>query len=66
MTVYEVGNRIKKDCRFLESYDMTLEAAIAKTMWVLGNVEREKEAMEQAFYKKINYDLIFDALLQAH
>ncbi len=45
---------------------MTLEAAIAKTMWVLGNVEREKEAMEQAFYKKINYDLIFDALLQAH
>lgn len=66
MTVYEVGNRIKKDCRFLESYDMTLEAAIAKTMWVLGNVGREKEAMEQAFYKKINYDLIFDALLQAH
>ncbi len=64
MTVYEVGNRIKKECRFLESYDMTLEAVIAKTMWMLGNMKCEKDAYAQIFYKKINYDLVFDALHQ--
>lgn len=60
MTVYEVGNKIKKECKFLESYDMTLEAVIAKTMWMLGNKECRKDMLEQIFYKKINYDLIFE------
>ncbi len=60
MTVYEVGNKIKKECRFLESYDMTLEAVIAKTMWMLANKECRKDTLEQIFYQKINYDLIFD------
>ena len=61
MTVYEVGNKIKEECRFLESYDMTLEAVIAKTMWMLGLEGHSKQSMEQLFYKKINYDLIFEA-----
>ncbi|MCI8483645.1 MAG: asparaginase [Lachnospiraceae bacterium] len=60
MTVYEVGNKIKKECRLLESYDMTLEAVIAKTMWMMGNGVREKSGSEQVFYKKINYDIIFE------
>lgn len=60
MTVYEVGNKIKKECKFLESYDMTLEAVIAKTMWMLGGKMLKKWELEQIFYKKINYDLIFD------
>ncbi len=60
MTVYEVGNKIKEECRFLESYDMTLEAVIAKTMWMLGLEGHSKQSMEQLFYKKINYDLIFE------
>lgn len=60
MTVYEVGNKIKKECRFLESYDMTLEAVIAKTMWLLANRGTEKSDINQLFYKKINYDLIFN------
>ncbi|MGN0141925.1 MAG: asparaginase [Roseburia sp.] len=59
MTVYEVGHDMKKYCRFLESYDMTLESVIAKTMWILGNFDRDKETIENIFYKKINYDLIF-------
>ena len=59
MTVYEVGNKIKKDCRFLESYDMTLEAVIAKTMWMLEEDNRQGHSVEEIFYKKINYDLIF-------
>lgn len=59
MTVYEVGQKIKKDCDFLESYDMTLESVIAKTMWMLGNYTNREE-LEDVFYKQINYDLIFD------
>ncbi len=59
MTVYEVGHDMKKYCRFLESYDMTLESVIAKTMWILGSKEISKESIEDTFYKSINYDVIF-------
>lgn len=59
MTVYEVGHDMKKYCRFLESYDMTLESVIAKTMWMLGCKEITKDAIEDTFYKSINYDVIF-------
>ena len=62
MTVYEVGNKIKRECKFLESYDMTLEAVIAKIMWMLGNQGCRKDILEQVFYKKINYDLIFEVM----
>lgn len=59
MTVYEVGHDMKKYCRFLESYDMTLESVIAKTMWLLGNVDLAREDIEDVFYESINYDVIF-------
>lgn len=59
MTVYEVGNEMKSMCSFLESYDMTLESVIAKTMWMLANTELSKENQEDIFYKNINYDVIF-------
>ena len=59
MTVYEVGNEMKTMCSFLESYDMTLESVIAKTMWMLANVDISKDNQEDIFYKNINFDLIF-------
>lgn len=59
MSVYEVGQRIKQECHFLESYDMTLEAVIAKTMWMLGNCKVTQENSEEIFYEHINYDLVF-------
>lgn len=59
MTVYEVGNEMKTMCSFLETYDMTLESAIAKTMWMLANKDVSKENQEDIFYKNINYDVIF-------
>ena len=59
MTVYEVGHEMKARCNFLESYDMTLESVIAKTMWMLANQEVSKENQEDIFYKNINYDVIF-------
>lgn len=59
MTVYEVGHDMKKYCRFLESYDMTLESVIAKLMWILGNKKELSGDIEDLFYKSINYDVIF-------
>ncbi len=59
MTVYEVGQKIKKDCHFLESYDMTLEAVIAKIMWIMGNHKVTQENSEDLFYEHINFDLVF-------
>lgn len=59
MTVYKVGNKIKQECALLESYDMTLEAVIAKAMWMLGEGNRKGETVEEAFYRRINYDIIF-------
>ena len=59
MTVYEVGHDMKKHCRFLESYDMTLESVIAKIMWMLGNREQLTESIEDTFYKNINFDVMF-------
>lgn len=65
MTVYEVGQKIKQDCHFLESYDMTFESVIAKTMWILGNV-LDRELVEDRFYEPINFDLVFGKNRQTH
>lgn len=59
MTVYEVGHDMKKYCRFLESYDMTLESVIAKVMWMLGNFDVTQCDVEEIFYRNINFDVIF-------
>lgn len=59
MTVYEVGNEMKELCNFLESYDMTLESVIAKTMWMLANVSDNPDVREEVFYRKINEDVLF-------
>ena len=60
MTIYRVGNKIKSDCGLLESYDMTLEAVIAKAMWLLGEGNLGNQRVEEAFYRRINYDIIFE------
>lgn len=59
MTVYEVGHDMKASCNFLESYDMTLESVIAKTMWILANGDEAFESRGKLFYKCINYDILF-------
>ena len=41
-----------------ESYDMTLEAVITKTMWILGRT-RERDRFRELFYTSINHDLLF-------
>lgn len=58
MSVYEVGHAVKNTYSIPESYDMTLEAAIAKTMWILGQTKDRKE-FRKLFYTTINHDLLF-------
>ena len=61
MSVYEVGRSIKNDFGLLESYDMTLEATVTKTMWALAVAENEAEFRE-LFYQTINHDMLFQNL----
>lgn len=42
LSVYEVGNTIKRKYGLIEAYDMTTEAIVAKTMWALAHSEDEK------------------------
>ena len=58
MSVYEVGHAVKNEYHIPESYDMTLEAVIAKTMWILGRT-RDRGEFKELFYKSVNHDLLF-------
>lgn len=57
MEVYQVGKSIKKEFRLMEAYDMTLEATLAKVMWVLGQT-RDPGQYRSLFYKTVNHDLL--------
>ncbi len=58
MSVYEVGKNIKKEFGLLEAYDMTLEAAITKLMWILART-KEPEIIRELFYQTINRDILW-------
>ena len=58
MSVYQVGKMIKREFSLLESYDMTLEATVAKTMWALQE-SSGPDGFREKFYKKINHDIMF-------
>lgn len=57
LEVYSVGFRIKKRYELLESYDMTTEAVVAKTMWALGNSETDGD-FRRLFTIKVGNDRI--------
>jgi len=57
IAVYHVGNVLKKQGGVIEAYDMTVEAALTKLMWVLnrdGSIEEKK----QLFYRPIYHDIL--------
>lgn len=57
MEVYQVGKAIKEKYRLMEAYDMTLEAAVTKAMWVLGQT-KEPEEFRRLFYRTVNHDIL--------
>lgn len=61
MSVYRVGQIVKNTYRLPESYDMTLESTIAKTMWILGQT-RDPEQFRELFYQTINHDMLFSPM----
>lgn len=58
MSVYQVGREIKEHHRLLETYDMTLEAAVTKLMWILAKT-RARDEVEKLFYTPVAHDLSF-------
>ena len=57
MAVYQVGYQVKEKYCLLEGYNMTLEAAVTKLMWVLGRT-RDPEQVEALFYRPVQWDII--------
>ena len=57
LAVYNVGHRLKSDLGVLESYDMTLEAAVAKLMWILAQT-RDPAEVAALFYTPVAGDIL--------
>lgn len=57
MSIYQVGQQVKEKYQLMETYNMTLEAAAAKLMWVLGQTN-EPERIRALFYRPVQHDLI--------
>lgn len=58
MKKYQVGRQVKQDLKLLETYDMTLEAAFAKTMWILSDPDLPASQRAEAFCRPVNYDMV--------
>ena len=57
MAVYQVGQQVKEKYQLMEAYNMTLEAAATKLMWVLGQTSKPEE-IRDLFYRPVQHDLI--------
>lgn len=57
MEVYRVGKTFKEDFHLMEAYDMTLEAAVTKTMWAMGQTDSAEE-FRKLFYSTVNHDIL--------
>ncbi|WP_085829984.1 asparaginase [Collinsella vaginalis] len=53
--LYEVGRAYAEHPGILKGGDMTTEALVAKTMWVLGQT-RDPERVRELFYTPVNFD----------
>ncbi len=57
MGVYQVGHIIKERYGIIEAYDMTLEAVVTKTMWLLGNCQNMDE-FRRGFHRPVQHDIL--------
>lgn len=57
LSVYNVGHRLKSDLGVLESYDMTIEAVVAKLMWALAQTHDPAEVTD-LFYTPVAGDML--------
>lgn len=57
MGVYEVGVKALKQYKILQAFDMTIESAITKLMWIMAE-NKEFEKIKEKFYTKISDDIM--------
>ena len=57
MSVYQVGHQIKSQYGIIEAYDMTLEAVVTKTMWLLGR-STDRNLFRSRFHTPIQHDVL--------
>lgn len=57
MSVYQVGQQVKEKYQLMEAYNMTMEAAATKLMWVLGQTSDPAE-IRRLFYRPVQNDVI--------
>lgn len=57
MSVYQVGQQVKERFQLMEAYNMTLEAAATKLMWVLGQTN-DPQRIRELFYRPVQFDVI--------
>ncbi len=55
---YEVGRRLTGSFEILEGRDMTLEAIVAKLMWILADRGQSWEELQKRFYEPIAKDML--------
>jgi L-asparaginases, type I len=55
---YEVGRRIAGSFEILEGRDMTLEAIVAKLMWILADRDQKWDDIQRRFYEQIAKDIL--------
>lgn len=54
---YEVGYKFLKTGGVIEAYDMVVEAAVVKLMWILA-ITKDPEKVKELFYTQINKDIL--------
>lgn len=57
MSVYQVGQQVKERFQLIEAFNMTLEAAATKLMWVLGQTH-DPERVRELFCRPVQFDVI--------
>ena len=55
--IYEVGNQALQQYNVLQAYDMTVEAAVVKLMWIMAETQ-DYEKVREKFYTCIHHDIL--------
>ncbi|MBQ6496763.1 MAG: asparaginase [Firmicutes bacterium] len=58
LETYAVGRRIAGSFQILEARDITLEATVAKLMWILADKDQSWEEIQRRFYTPIAMDTL--------
>ena len=58
MEIYQVGQKVKKDFKLMEAYDMTLEATITKLMYLMARYPHDYGKIRRGFYTPVNSDIL--------